>query len=220
MNSVIERVNQVCQCVRTSVVGAISFKKLVCITRKQFKQHDVDLVIKTKTDKSLENDQFYVMAYYDPEDDYFNETSIEVVVYHNFDRFANFEKNQITEFLIQIFDAVVHELRHQLQSRQRQYEIYSDHLQEPFSAYLADPDELDAYALSIAIELLRTMPPSRAKRYMTRISVLSKMKQNNQLVSVNLNAYVSYFYNTELIKKLAKKVYKHLESIDRNNIFM
>jgi hypothetical protein len=220
MNSVIERINNVCQCVRNNNVSAISFKKLVNLTRKQFKQHDVDLILKTKTDKSLGSDQFYVMAYYDPEDDYFNETPIEVVAYHNFDKSTNFEQHQITEFLIQIFDAVIHEFRHQLQSQQRYYEIYSDHLQEPFSSYLSDPDELDAYALSIAVELLRAMPAARAKRYMTRMSVLSKMKQNNQLVSVNLHSYMSYFYNTSLIKKLAKKVYKHLESIDRSNVFM
>jgi hypothetical protein len=220
MNSDIERINNVCQCVRNSNIGAISFKKLVCLTRKQFKQHNIDLILKTKCDKSLDDDQFYVMAYYDPEDDYFNETPIEVIVYHNFGKSVNFEQNQITEFLIQIFDAVVHEFRHQLQSRQRQYEVYSDHLQEPFSSYLADPDELDAYSLSIAIELLRAMPAVRAKRYMTRISLLAKMKQNKQLVSVNLNAYVLYFYNTKLMKKLVRKVYKHLDHLDRNNIFV
>lgn len=220
MNSTIERVNLACQCVRKVNPDAISFKKLVASTKKEFSLRDIDILLKIKKEKSLETDHFYVMAYYDPEDDFTNETPIEVVVYHNFDGDSKFYRLQITDFLIQIFDAVVHELRHQMQSRQRYYETYSDHAQDPFSKYLADPDELDAYALSIAIELLRVMPASRAKKYMSRMSILSKMKRGDMLVSPNLQAYVSYFHNNNLLKKLAKKIYKHLEVIDRDLIFV
>ncbi len=220
MNSVIERVNQVCQCVRKANPNAISFRKLVASTKKEFRLKDIDIDLKTKKDNSLSGDHFYVMAYYDPEDDFINETAIEVIVYHNFEGDSKFYQLQITDFLIQIFDAVVHEIRHQMQSRCRSFETYSDHAYEPFSKYLADPDELDAYSLSIAIELLRAMSPSRAKRYMVKLSALSKMKQNGQLVSPNLQAYVTHFSNNSLLKRLAKKVYKHLETIDKTQIFM
>jgi hypothetical protein len=219
MNSVIERVNRVCQNVRKSYSLA-SFRKLLTATRKEFKNNDIDLVIKTKKDKSLDHDQFYVMAYYDPEDDFNNETAIEVVVYHNFVIDSKFQHNQITDFLIQIFDAVVHEMRHQVQSSQRYFETYSEHAYEPYSKYLADPDELDAYALSIAIELLRNMPAARAKRNMVKMTVLGKMKRGDMLVSPNLNSYIAYFKNNGLLKKLAKKVYKHLETLDSRNIFV
>lgn len=219
MNSAIERVNRVCQNVRKSYSSA-SFRKLVAATKKEFKNNDIDLAIKTKKDKSLEHDQFYVMAYYDPEDDFNNETAIEVIVYHNFVVDSKFQHNQITDFLIQIFDAVVHEMRHQAQSSQRYFETYSEHAHEPFSKYLADPDELDAYALSIAIELLRAMPAVRAKRNMVRMTVLSRMKRGDMLVSPNLNSYTAYFKNNALLKKLAKKVYKHLETLDSRYIFV
>jgi hypothetical protein len=219
MNSIIERVNRACQSVRKAN-SAASFRKLVAVTQKEFKNNDIDLALKTKKDRSLESDHFYVMAYYDPEDDFNNETAIEVIVHHNFEGDNKFQCNQITEFLIQIFDAVVHEMRHQLQSSKRYFETYSEHAHEPFSKYLADPDELDAYAVSIAIELLRVMPPERAKRNMAKMSVLAKLKKGSALVSPNLQAYVSYFRNNGLLKKLAKKVYKNLESIDRNQIFM
>jgi hypothetical protein len=220
MNSTIERVNFACQCVRRANPDAISLKKLVAVTKKELRLRDIDIILKLKKEKSLETDHFYVMAYYDPEDDFTNETPIEVIVHHNFEGDSKFYRLQITDFLIQIFDAVVHELRHQMQSRQRYYETYSDHAQDPFSKYLADPDELDAYALSIAIELLRVMPASRAKKYMSRMSILSKMKRGDMLVSPNLQAYVSYFHNNNLLKKLAKKIYKHLEVIDRDLIFV
>lgn len=219
MNSTIERVNRVCQTVRKSYPLA-SFRKLLAATRKEFKNNDIDLAIKTKKDKSLEHDQFYVMAYYDPEDDFNNETAIEVIVYHNFVVDSKFQHNQITDFLIQIFDAVVHEMRHQMQSSQRYFETYSEHAHEPFSKYLADPDELDAYALSIAIELLRSMPAARAKRNMVKMTVLSRLKRGDMLVSPNLNSYTAYFKNNALLKKLAKKVYKHLETLDSRHIFV
>ena len=219
MNSIIERVNKVCQNVRKSHSVA-SFRKLLAATRKEFKNNEIDLVIKTKKDKSLDHDQFYVMAYYDPEDDFNNETAIEVIVYHNFVIDSKFQHNQITDFLIQIFDAVVHEMRHQVQSSQRYFETYSEHAHEPYSKYLADPDELDAYALSIAIELLRNMPAARAKRNMVKMTVLGKMKRGDMLVSPNLNSYIAYFKNNGLLKKLAKKVYKHLETLDNRNIFV
>jgi hypothetical protein len=220
MNTVLEQVYRVCDSVRERHNDSISFKKLIGSTKTAFSQQLLDIELKTKKDNSLSNDEFYVMAYYDHENDQMNETPIEVVVYHNFAKIVQFQKTQITEFLIQIYDAVVHEIKHQHQSRNRNYQVYSDHPQEPYSAYLSDPDELDAYSLSIAIELLRNMPEKRAEIYMTRLSILSKLRQDGKLVSPNLHAYNSYFKKTNLMKKLAKKVYKHIKSLDKQLIFV
>lgn len=220
MNSVLEQVNTVCKNVRKSSLTPTSFKKLVGATRREFKEADIDLVLKTKKDSSLEKSGFYVMAYYDPDDDFNNETSIEVVVHHHFEDLDRFQPNQITDFLIQIFDAVVHEIRHQHQSRKRNYETFSEHIQEPYAAYLADPDELDAYAFSIAVEILRVMPKAKAKIYMTRMHILAKMRIGPMYVSTNLHAYVGHFKNNPILKTLAKKVYKHIEAIDKTEIFV
>jgi hypothetical protein len=220
MNSVLERVNTVCKNVRAAIVTPTSFKKLIGAVRREFKEADIDLVLKTKKDISLEKSGFYVMAYYDPDDDFNNETPIEVVVHHHFTDLDRFQLNQITDFLIQIFDAVVHEIRHQRQSRKRNHETFSEHIQEPYAAYLADPDELDAYAFSIAIEILRVMPKAKAKTYMTRMHILAKMRIGPLYVSTNLHAYVGHFKNNPLLKNLAKKIYKHIESIDRTHIFV
>jgi hypothetical protein len=111
-------------------------------------------------------------------------------------------------------------MRHQHQSSQRYFETYSEHPHEPHSKYLADPDELDAYALSIAIELMRAMPAGRAKRNMARMTVLSKLKRGDMLISPNLRAYTAHFKNNNLLKRLAKKVYKHLETLDNRHIFL
>lgn len=219
MNTILERVNNACQYVRDINEGVISFKKLVSSTRSALRRQDLDVAIKTKKDKTLDVGEFYIMAYYDAHEDKHHDTPIEVVVYHNFND-SGFSTNQITDFLIQIYDATVHEFKHLAQSHSRNFKTIgsTDHL--PYRYYLKDSDEVDAYAVSIAIELLRVMDKERAKRYMTRISILSKMKKGPLYVSPNLRSYIETFGLNGLTKKLSKKVYKHLDSLDKQQIFM
>jgi len=219
MNSVIERVNNVCQCVRLSNNGPITFKKLVGSIRREFRLHNFDILVKTKKEKTLSDEEFYVNAYYDAEDDSNDDTAIEVIVYHNFSDLSNFTTVQITEFLREIFDATVHEFKHQHQSIKRDYKTYTNHDNSPFEDYLSDPDEVDAYALSIAIELLRHMSEQRAKWAMTRLTIMSRMRHGTIFVSPNLNVYVAHFGQSPIIKRLAKKVYKHLGTLDTGHIF-
>lgn len=218
MNSNLERVYQVCQYVRETNNG-ISFKKLISATRSAFNHSSLYLVIKTKKDKSFEPAQFSIEGFYDAEDDFNGEAPIEIIVTHNFNDTDIFDRGQLGLILKEIYDATVHELRHQYQSVGRNYAVYSNHDKSPYSQYLSDPDEIDAYALSVAIELLRVMPRHRAIKYMRRISALAKMKQNQYLVSPNLRAYIEHFGINKLTKKFAKKVYKHLETLDNSFIF-
>jgi hypothetical protein len=218
MNLVLDRIRQVCETVRQQQQGPISFKKLVCSTKKVFKDFEVDLAIKIVKKAELDTNQFYVEAYYYDERDINDDPPIEVIVYHHFNATERFQTNQITDFLIQIYDAVVHEIRHQHQYQSRDYEHYVSDSEE-YRDYLADSDEMDAYALSIAIELLRKLPKHRAKMYMTRLTTLSKMKQNGVFVSVSLNSYVEHFKGTRLLKKISKKVYKYLDTLDSDLIF-
>jgi hypothetical protein len=220
MNSILERVYLVCTRVRELNSTPISFKKLVSQIRRQFKLAQFDLLIKTKKEKSLDCTEFYVNAYYDADNDSVNETAIEIVVFHNFKDCDQFSHLQITDFLKEIFDAVVHEHKHKQQSIARNYQTYSDHNRIQYSAYLSDPDEVDAYAFSIAVELLRSLGRQRSYIYLTRISVLSKVRQDSKLVSPNLNAYLQHFGLNIMVKRLAKKVYKHLETIDTRFIFV
>lgn len=220
MNSLLERVNAVCKNVRADNRESISFKKLIGSVRAGFKEQNLDIDLKTKKDKKLEPSNFYVLAYYDADSDFNNETPIEVIIHHNFSDLLQFKDGQTTELLVEIYDATVHELRHQQQSKHRKYENFSDHAESPYNKYLADPDELDAYAVSIAIDLLRVMSAQRAKRYMSRLTVLAKMRFGPVYVSTNLQAYVSHFRNNPLLNRLAKKVYKNLETLDKRHVFV
>lgn len=218
MNGNLERVYQICQYVRETNNG-ISFKQLIARTRYAFNNSSLSVTIKTKKDNSFAPAEFSVSGFYDAEDDFNGDPPIEIVINHNFTDKDKFDRLQIGLVLKEIYDATVHELRHQYQSIQRKYAIYSVHPQSPYDEYLSDPDEVDAYALSVAIELLRNMPKHRAIKYMSRITALSKIKQNNLLVSPNLQAYISHFGLNNLTKKFAKKVYKHLERLDNSLIF-
>jgi len=220
VNQLLERVNAVCQHVREFNNHGVTFKKLIVASRAEFKKRDFDLIIKTKKDNTLDSTEFYVNAFYDAEDDFNRDTAIEIIIYHNFSDIAVFNQNQITEFLIQMYDATVHEYRHQWQSAARGYVSYTDNDHSPHRQYLKDSDELDAYGFSIAIELLRHMSKHRAKRYMSRITIMAKLRQGNVLVSPNLKSYIDHFGLNRVTKKIAKKVYKHLDAIDSRYIFM
>ena len=222
MNNILEQVNSVCTVIRNSIKYPTTFKILLSKTRKVFKSKNFDLKIKIKRQPFLNHEEFYVNAYYDADDDKHNETPIEVLIYHNFDKNEIWDTKQTSELLVQIFDAVIHEYRHQRQSRSRKYLTFSQHPQTPYREYLLDPDELDAYALSIAIELCRNLGKFRALRYMQRLSYLSKFKIQNKFVSPNLNAYVQHFGGVEhpVIKRLTKKVYIRLKKIDTDYIFV
>jgi hypothetical protein len=220
MNVILGRVYTVCKAVQEDSPDVTNFKQLIKLTRKKFKDHDFDIAIKTKKDKNLDADKWYIMAYYDSENDFNMETPIEVIVHHNLTGTENFGKLQITLFLTEIFDATVHEFRHQYQSMRRDHNEYVEHNETPYDAYLANQDELDAYAFSIAIELLRTLEPARAKRNLSRISVMSKMRTGAVYTSPTLRAYIGHFGMSEITKRLAKKIYFHLETIDKRFVFM
>jgi hypothetical protein len=171
--------------------------------------------------KNLDDNEFYVNGYYDTEDDGEGLCSIEVYILHNLDQDATFEHAQAGQFVAQIYDAVVHELRHQYQGRRRNY-MYIEHSSDnDMQAYLGDPDEIDAYALSISIELIRNLGRTRSIKYLHRASRLAKIRPKGLYASPNLFAYFDTFgdINHPVLQKLIKKVFLNLEMIDKNAVF-
>ena len=222
MNSIMETVCLICTQARDKSKKGVSFQSLLTIIRREFRIAGLDVKIKSERKKYLGVEEFYVNAYYDAEEDLDRETPIEVVILHNFDVDDVWEQRQITDLLVQIFDAVVHEYKHQRQSRKRKHVTYTPHVKQPYDEYLQDPDEIDAYALSIAIELARTLGKHRALRHMSRLTTLARFKVNERYVSPNLNAYVAHFEKpiSPLLRRLAKKVYVRLMKVDTDHIFM
>lgn len=222
MNSIMETVCLVCNRVKAKSKPNSSFQQLLTQLRRGFRDSNLELKIKSDRNKTLNSEEFYVNAYYDADADYHNEIPIEVIIHHNFNKLVLWDQKQVTEFLIQIFDATVHEYKHQRQSVRRKHKVYSDHNKSPYKDYLADPDEVDAYAVSIAIELCRSLGKYRAIRYMTKFNSLCKLKFNDQYVSPCLSAYYGQFHSLDhpILKLLAKKVYVRLQKVDTDFIFM
>lgn len=219
-----ETVCSVCNQVRQKTKLGTSFQDLLKEIRRGFRKNEFDLKIKSCSKKFLSQEEFYVNAYYDAEDDENRETPIEVIIYHNFDKERVWDKQQISDLLTQVFDAVVHEYKHQRQSRKRKFKQYWEHHDSSYQyhEYLQDPDEIDAYALSIAIELCRVLGKHRALRYMPKFTTLARLKVQDRYVSPNLNAYVSHFEKpiSPLLRKLAKKIYVRLQKVDTDVIFV
>jgi hypothetical protein len=196
------------------------FRSLLATIRKHFKP--LDIVIKTKKIVGLEVNEFYINAFYDLDADKNNECSIEVIIYHDIDTDMFFEHSQVGQFLVQLYDAVVHELQHQQQGRKRKYHPNPYVVDvECNKSYLGDPDEIDAYALSIAIELIRNLGRTRSIQYLHRASRLANIRPKDLYASPNLFAYFETFERLDhpVIRKLLKKVFLNLETVDKMAVF-
>jgi hypothetical protein len=223
MNSILETVCLICNNIRNITKQGVSFQKLLTVVRREFNNNNLQIKFKSTRKKFLGEEEFYVNAYYDCEDDADGEIPIEVIIYHNFNKDIIWDRKHTTDLLVQIFDAVVHEYKHQRQAKHRNYKTYWTRHDgnKHYHLYLTDPDEIDAYAFSIAIELCRTLGKFRTLRYLTRISTISKLKVYGSFVSPNLNAYACHFDVTDpILKTLVKKIYVRLQKIDTDFIFV
>jgi hypothetical protein len=216
MNHILESVCSVCNSIRSNTKSSISFQQLLFTIRKEFRKKSFELRILTRRKDFLDFDEYYVNAYYDAVDDESSEIPIEIIIFHNFDYSTPWNKLQITQLLIQIYDALIHEFKHRAQSQKRNYQIFWHGY-----SYLEDPDEIDAYAFSISIELSRSLGKYRAIRCLSRASLLSTFRFQEFLVSPNLYAYLlEYKTSDKVIKSLLKKTYKYLQIIDIDAIFL
>ena len=219
MNSNLYVVRGICTSIMSKAHTGCKFRSLLATIRKHFKS--LDIAIKTKKIAGLELNEFYINAFYDLDADKSNECSIEVIIYHDIDTDMFFEHSQVGQFLVQLYDAVVHELRHQEQARRRKYHPnpYIVDL-ECDTSYLSDPDEIDAYALSIEIELIRNLGRTRSIQYLHRASRLANVRPKGLYASPNLFFYFKIFGTVEhpVIRKLIKKVFLNLETLDKSAV--
>lgn len=198
--------------------GDVTLKRLLHLTRKSLREQNCFVSLKSVKLKTIEPGFFYTEAYY------YNNASdeehmIEVIVNHHFSKDHVLPVAVAREILVQIYDATLHELRHRYQYRTKQTGSSFDDSSN-FEAYLKDPDEVDAYAVSIAVELLRHLPKTRVLTCMKRYSALAKVRQYGVLISPSLHSYVSHFSsNPRILNKLMKRVYQHVIEIDPQMIF-
>jgi hypothetical protein len=148
-------------------------------------------------------------AYYDSEEDEACKISIDIVlITHPRETCIIFDKDCYKRFVNNLSDALAHELIHMKQARTRDF-IEIDHRCQYYSdegfEYLANPDEIDAYAHNIATELNDSA------------IILEKLNQPSKITikeSINLWVYFNVFgsdLTQPILRRLLKKVYKKLD---------
>lgn len=170
----------------------------------------VDVVGAVSSDVDIED--ININAYYDPDLDERKKVSIELVLITNPN--ANhiiLDEMDWMNLCMLVADSLAHELIHMRSYRARDFEdvavkhamAFNEH--PDTQEYLADPDEIEAYAYNIAQELQTQKNP---------LSKLSNLKSVSINDSLNLFAYVKTFDTDAkhpVLKRLLKKVYKHLK---------
>jgi len=149
-----------------------------------------------------------ITAHYNSDKDENCKISIELILITNpYDQYLIFDKELFDQFSIRLADTLAHELIHMRQSRARDYkhiEYKNNEELQTDSEYLSNPDEIDAFAYGIAVELKNLPNP---------LKKLSNPKTITIKDSANLWTYVKTFSNDDtntILKKLYKKIYKYL----------
>ena len=158
----------------------------------------------------VELTELNINAFYDPERDELGKNSVELVLVTNpNDRHLILDQTLWNLFVNRLADSLAHELIHMRQARARDFlfvesRAYREMEIDENLSYLSDLDEIDAYAYNIATELREHANP------LSRLDNPAAVSVND---SINLWAYLQAFskdLKNPAIKRLLKKVYKHL----------
>jgi len=169
---------------------------------------NVDSRVSTTRDSNVDLDQIIIGGLYDPHDDEAGAKSITIYVTYNPDqktiKIADIDWPQVC---IDLIECSGHEIVHQRQYRARDFDIGStmfvsgnddEHMQNDQN-YLGNPDEIDAYAYSIAVEIyLKHRPPKLNSKYMSQTAMYKAYKNAfgaehsivNQLVKLTVDYYI------------------------------
>jgi len=151
-----------------------------------------------------------INAHYDSERDDSCNIPIDLILVTNpQDLCVIFDREEFDVFVTHLADTLAHELIHMRQSRARnhlqlEYKIVDSDALDFTATYLKDPDEIDAFAYGIAVEL-KDLP--------NHFKLLTNPKNITVKDSPNLWVYINTFSkekNNVTLKKLFKKIYKYL----------
>jgi hypothetical protein len=205
-----EQVHSICQSLKDKIVSRVfSIDDLV---------YSVGKFVSSKFRVSTLHAQAYeveltelnINAFYDPERDELGKPSIELILVTNpNDQYLILDEALWTLFVNRLADSLAHELIHMRQARARDFifvesRAYRDMEIDENLTYLSDLDEIDAYAYNIATELQEHPNP---------LTILNNPATVSVNDSINLWAYLQAFskdLKNPAIKRLLKKVYKHL----------
>lgn len=201
-----KRVSQLCHAL--SGRSVIDHEELRSIIHDTFKPFGAKTVI-VKAD--VPKNALAIGGYFEPHR-IRQPITIELFLSERFDK-IRLNKRDLPDTLFVLFQTICHELIHKYQYQHRdpnmviwycELDDHADMTEE--QVYLAEMDEIDAYAHDIALELMRFYP----KTYM------DEMHWPNPAVVTSWGMYKAAFEGTEwsdIRKQLLKKVYQHAINI-------
>ena len=195
------------------LAGKQSLQTVQDIVQGQYPELTVKLI---QTDQ-LESNQANISAFYDPELDENDLVCITVeLIFSNKDTHIVWCP-EVVDFFVQKLSATIkHEKLHQSQHRARNFEDaptgYDNRNME--YEYMSRPDEIEAYAMNIADELVRKSDKETAKTLLRMASKTAVYKdEQGNLFSPDLFAYMSMWdfdSRRPVIKRLLKKTWEYI----------
>lgn len=194
----------------TKLQGEMEYTEISQLMSKTFPEFKTEI----ETTPDLEIGQGSVGAVYEPQTD-------EIIIYPTFSSKSKsivWDNNSRTGFINRLHDVIKHELLHQTQYSKR------DGLDGPEGKdkrsteyeYMSRTDEIEAYAMNIADELVRKADKDGALALLRMANKTAQFKDEmGNLLSPDLFAYMGLWdfkSNHPVLKRLLKKVYQYITS--------
>ena len=154
-------------------------------------------------------------AAYEQEDDEEGEIPFEITLVFS-DKEDRMTVTNPKPLIQRVLDMMKHEMMHQSQARARDFEDHSQGTDRRniSTEYMSRGDEIEAYAMNIADELVRKVDKDGALQLLRMAGKTAQFKDEmGNLLSPDLNAYMSIWnYDSKhpVIKRLLKRVYQFI----------
>ena len=154
-------------------------------------------------------------AAYEQEDDEEGEIPFEITLVFS-DKEDRMTVTNPKPLIQRVLDMMKHEMMHQSQARARDFEDHSQgkDRRNISTEYMSRGDEIEAYAMNIADELVRKVDKDGALQLLRMAGKTAQFKDEmGNLLSPDLNAYMSIWnYDSKhpVIKRLLKRVYQFI----------
>lgn len=203
-----------------SMLGGEQSRQQIATIVRKFAQDQTGERIKVSAHSSpaVDSGSMNLGAYYDPENDEDEEGHIIELqlAFSPKDKTVKWSEEGKEYFIHQLADALKHEMLHAYQHRNRDFHPGRDGYDQRDSnyEYMTRPDEIEAYAMNIADELVRKAGKDGALQLLRMAGKTAQFKDEmGNFLSPNLMAYFAMFdwrADHPVMKRLLKRIYQSI----------
>jgi len=203
-----------------SMLGGEQSRRQIAMIVRKFAQDQTGERIKVSTHSAPQVDpgSMNLGAYYDPENDAEEEGHIIELqlAFSPKDKTVKWSEDGKEYFVHELTDALKHEMLHVQQHRNRDFHPGRDGYdrRDTNYEYMTRPDEIEAYAMNIADELVRKADKDGALQLLRMAGKTAQFKDEmGRYLSPNLMAYFAMFdwkADHPVMKRLLKRIYQFI----------